>query len=186
MAHRMMSATALSLDHTCHRQSPRSNIFVMATVACDRMSGPVKIRNISHNGALIEALELPERGDRVRLRRGSMSVAGTVAWRSARQAGVRFDRPTEPYYWRPSSQDGPAGVEQATQLAKSNERNASVTALSAYAPRVGEPDELLGIADMVDALSDAICDDPEIVARYMEKLQVLDIVSQKLRKLARR
>ena len=56
---------------------------------------PVKLRNISSTGALLESGAIPEPGTAVELRRAAQSASGRVMWREDGKAGVHFDRPTE-------------------------------------------------------------------------------------------
>ena len=53
------------------RREPRTNMFVMATIYADTGSAPVKVRNLSSTGALIEGEVLPPLGATVRLRRAA-------------------------------------------------------------------------------------------------------------------
>ena len=45
-------------------------------------------------------------------------------------------------------------------------------------------EDILHTAAAMEALSDELADDPAVVARFMTKLQTLDIAAQTLRKLA--
>lgn len=157
-------------------------MFVMASVSADTASGAVKIRNLSPHGALIESSALPAAGESVELRRGSLFVAAQVAWRQGNKAGLRFDRPVEVTDWLPSAHSAQKSVENAFQQVKAG----------LAGPPVGlpverdsnDPDQLRRIARALDLLADALADDAAIVMRHPEKLQVLDIASQILRKLA--
>jgi len=60
------------------RVESRSNIFVMATIYAPGGSTPVRVRNMSRTGALVEAPVLPAAGSRVRLSRGSLTVVGDI------------------------------------------------------------------------------------------------------------
>ena len=89
---------------------PRSNIFVMATLYAAGGSTPVRVRNMSRSGALVEASALPPAGTGVRLCRGSVSVAGEVMWVDEHKAGLRFASPTAAADWLPggTAREGPA------------------------------------------------------------------------------
>src|SRR5437868_9655101 len=88
------------------RAEPRSNIFVIATLYASGGSTPVRIRNISRMGALIEAAALPPCGEAVRLSRGSLSVAGQVVWAAGPRAGLHFTSHVAVADWLPSGQRG--------------------------------------------------------------------------------
>lgn len=70
------------------RRHPRSHLFVAAALYTDRGSAPVRIRNMSQYGALIEAPAVPEPGTAVVLKRGSLEVAGEIAWKAGQKAGI--------------------------------------------------------------------------------------------------
>ena len=71
------------------RTHPRTSMFVLATIAAPTVSGPVKIRNMSVGGALIEGDALPRTGEHLRLRRGELTVCGRIVWRDAAANALR-------------------------------------------------------------------------------------------------
>ena len=73
------------------RSSPRSNVFLTAALAGEGASRPVRIRNLSVNGALLEGRDFPEEGKKAQLRRGSLCVQGEIAWQNGKYCGLRFD-----------------------------------------------------------------------------------------------
>ena len=75
-----------------NRQSRRSNVLLAASIEASGASLPVKLRNLSTEGALIEGDELPVEGSEVLFRRNELSVASRVAWVHGKQAGVAFKR----------------------------------------------------------------------------------------------
>ena len=81
------------------RTDPRSNVFLGAILTVRSKSIPVRIRNLSVSGALIDGAGLAEEGDQVRLQRGSLAVDGVVAWLGGDQAGLRFDEPITVESW---------------------------------------------------------------------------------------
>ena len=56
----------------------------------------VKLRNLSEEGALVEAEALPDEGTEVLFQRNELSVAGRVAWVCGRQAGIAFAEQLKP------------------------------------------------------------------------------------------
>lgn len=72
------------------RQSRRSNVLLAATIEVSGMSVPVKLRNLSEQGALVQAERLPVEGSEVLFRRNELSVPGRVAWVDGQYAGVAF------------------------------------------------------------------------------------------------
>jgi hypothetical protein len=84
------------------RVETRSNIFVMAALYADgRSVAPVRIRNISRTGALVEGVELPLVGGKVRLSRASLSATGMLVWVEGAKAGINFDETVVVADWLP-------------------------------------------------------------------------------------
>ena len=176
-------STRLDIEPDHARSEARTNMFVMASVSATTASGAVKIRNLSPHGALIESAALPAVGEPVELKRGPLFAAGQVTWRQGNKAGLRFDRPIEVIDWLPSAHSGQQSVENAFQQVKAGLADDSRTELPVERD-LNDPEKFRRIARALDRLADALADDAAIVMRHPEKLQVLDIASQMLRKLA--
>ena len=67
-----------------------------AFVECAGSVVPVKLRNLSKDGALVEAIGLPLVGTRVHFRKGELELPGHVAWEAGNRAGIAFDQPLDP------------------------------------------------------------------------------------------
>jgi hypothetical protein len=81
------------------RRGPRANVFLTAVLRHNNTSGPVRIRNISAIGAMIEGEKLPAKGSAVRLERGSLGAGGVIVRELANARGIRFDLPVEVNEW---------------------------------------------------------------------------------------
>jgi hypothetical protein len=79
-----------------NRKSRRSNVLMSASLELSGTSLPVKLRNLSADGALVQGDKLPVEGAAVQFRKGDLSVAGIVAWVKGRQAGVSFAQKLNP------------------------------------------------------------------------------------------
>lgn len=73
----------------------RSNVLLAATIEASGAAIPVKLRNLSELGALIQAERLPIEGTEVRFRRNDLNVAGRIAWVDGIHAGVAFASPLQ-------------------------------------------------------------------------------------------
>lgn len=73
-----------------NRSSRRSNVLLAATIEAFGHAIPVKLRNLSTEGALIEGKDLPLEGAKVVFRRNELSVESTIAWVHDDQAGIAF------------------------------------------------------------------------------------------------
>ena len=78
---------------TQNRQSRRSNVLLAASIEAMGAVIPVKLRNLSVEGALIEGQGLPVEGSEVLFRRNELSVSSRVAWVHENHAGVAFREP---------------------------------------------------------------------------------------------
>ena len=79
-----------------NRKNRRSNVLMSASLELSGTSLPVKLRNLSAEGALVEGDKLPVEGASILFRKGDLSMVGTVAWVKGRQAGVSFAQKLDP------------------------------------------------------------------------------------------
>jgi hypothetical protein len=79
-----------------NRRQRRANVLLTAIVETCGRTLDVKLRNLSADGALVEADGLPIEGTAISFRRGDLAVAGKVIWVSNRRAGIHFDTPLTP------------------------------------------------------------------------------------------
>lgn len=80
-------------SNTQNRQARRSNVLLAASIEALGTVIPVKLRNLSTEGALIEGDGLPVEGSEILFRRNKLSVSSRVAWVLDNHAGVAFRRP---------------------------------------------------------------------------------------------
>ena len=81
---------------TQNRRHRRSNVMMKATLELPGASLPVLLRNLSQEGALVKADDLPEEGSRVLFHRDGLSVPSRIAWSHCGHAGLAFDYPLYP------------------------------------------------------------------------------------------
>lgn len=84
------------LDNPQNRKSSRSNVMMNASIELSGVSIPVRLRNLSVDGALVESDRLPVEGASVHFRRGDLNVQGKIAWVDKRTAGISFDQKLDP------------------------------------------------------------------------------------------
>jgi len=75
------------------RIEDRSNVFLSAALVTSSSSVPVRIRNLSSRGALLDGAALPVAGVQVQLVRGMLRANGHVAWQDGSLAGINFGGP---------------------------------------------------------------------------------------------
>lgn len=170
------------------RLTARTNLFVMAVICAGLGSEPVKVRNLSTNGALVEGAILPQPGTQVRLCRADLNVEGEVVWCKDGRAGLQFGSSVVVTDWLPqgSAKAGQQHVDRLVQKLKSDGLSASPSTVA-----IGENDrkdfsaqELGQLRMAIESLAEDLAADAAVVERYSSKLQTLDIVAQALGKLA--
>lgn len=76
-----------------NRRNNRSPVLLSATIELDGAAMPVRLRNLSEEGALVEGERLPHPGLQVMFERKGLRVKARVMWTEGRYGGVRFERP---------------------------------------------------------------------------------------------
>lgn len=169
----------------CARSAPRTNMFVMASLVTNTTRETVKVRNMSTGGALLEGPRLPAAGTACLLHRGEISHDALVVWSHDGKAGICFRELADVGLWLPSGRRTQSEVDVAIKIAKAE-------LVAAPAAKVAAPlfstelsrEDVIHTAAAMEALADDLAEDPAVVARFMTKLQTLDIAAQTLRKLA--
>ena len=78
---------------TQNRRSRRSPVLLAASIEIAGTPEPVKLRNLSEEGALIEGERLPLEGTTTFFRRNELRLKSRIVWVEGRFAGVAFARP---------------------------------------------------------------------------------------------
>lgn len=150
------------------RSDPRSSVFLTAVLCAGATQSPVRIRNLSTQGALLEGDNLPAAGTIVQIRRGSLSAAGDIAWSSDQHCGLRFAAIIEVASW--IDRAGPVGQQRIdaaiADFRREPSRPASFAVLPTSVPcvdlgslstdilqicerMVGMPDLSIGVAEQI-------------------------------------
>lgn len=169
------------------RADPRRNMFVAAALYHADGSMPVRLRNMSRGGALIEGEALPIEQSPIRLCRGSLSIAGHVAWQRDRRAGIRFDAAAEVADWLPRGRPL-TGQERVDAIVHACRVAPGASAAIATAPTtIGDADaiqQLLAIRNALNAAAEDLAGDAAVVMAHADALQAIDVLTQRLGRLA--
>lgn len=163
------------------RDQPRTHLFVIAVLSSSAGSSPVRIRNMSPSGALVEAAILPPPGMKVLLKRGSLTASGTVAWQSDRKAGIAFDATVFVADWmcrkRINHQD------KVDEIVSGLRQGAASVATTDDGP-FSVHCELALLRTELEQLGNALANDTILVVTHPE-IQSLDIAMQRVDRISR-
>jgi hypothetical protein len=177
-------------------RAPRTNLLLAATIEAGAIKTPVRIRNMSESGAMIEGAAFPAIGATLILRRLEVGIGGTVIWRAAGRCGIRFDGQAVVADWV-------AGVARNPGVFDTGQ--ARVDAIQA-AIRTGQPipagtdpkpsatgstkdldhrlaEELAYVRRLLDGVGGELSDDGIILQRHARMLQSFDVACQILEHL---
>jgi hypothetical protein len=178
------------------RASPRTNLLLSANAEVGGRILPVRIRNLSETGAMLEGAGLPDAGMKLVLVRGDLHVSAVVAWAAGARRGVRFDGPTPVHEWTGGPKPRPldcTGLRdqrrvdalQAEARGDASSGRALRTQEPEPAPPAAIPDldsklahELGYVQRLLENLGDELINDLFLVQRHGQSLQSLDLVSQ--------
>lgn len=76
-----------------NRRTNRSPVLLSAKIERDGAATPVRLRNLSEEGALIEGEGLPAEGSQVIFVRNELRAQAKIMWAEGSFAGVKFDYP---------------------------------------------------------------------------------------------
>jgi len=159
-----------------HRSQNRSNVFLSASLLVDGASLPVRVRNMSRRGALLDGSSLPQAGAKVRLVRGELSAEGNIAWRRESQAGIRFAGEIDVASW--VKRVGHTGQQRVDNAIAALRRHEAVPDFESQKP------SLERISLELQVICDRLAGSPTMTAEFGEELVQLDTLTQSLRQLA--
>lgn len=175
------------------RKSIRTSMFVSATLRTATHAHPVRVRNMSAKGALIEAPSLPPVGTTVELSRGPLAAVGTIAWCETGRCGLALTGTVDTQAWMSRAPVHQAEVDQRIAEARAAIAVAPPQTAPLIEPQRGfdtvltPPDVEIGqLLDRLEALGDAMSSDPHVLTTHGASLQIIDELEQRLRALRRR
>lgn len=174
------------------RSAPRASIYLAATLYCDGSAAPVKIRNISATGALLEGAIVPSEGSLVQLVRGGLIVHGLIAWSSEGRCGLKFSGSVDVQQWLsiPTNSEQQR-VDEVVRLVKAGAVPLPIPPLAhqnglkeATDSPADVANDLHVLGDLLASLGATLSSDCDLVARHGTALQSLDIGVQLLAAVA--
>ena len=154
-----------------------------ATLYSDAGSAPVRIRNMSQSGALIEASAVPDPGAEVILKRGSLQTGGYIAWKVKGKAGIAFSTRVSVGDWLSRQVRGHQDeVDEIVSNLKAGSPPGSAADGAGVASTPSIEAELLALRGDLVRLGNGLAGDAILVATHPE-VQMLDIALQKIDRL---
>jgi len=163
---------------TSGRLENRSNVFLSASLMTPTSSFPVRIRNLSSRGALLDGTVLPLANDEVQLVRGMLRASGRVAWQDANLAGINFDNEIDVGAWVRRTEH--SGQQRVDSLVAAVKRNVAVS----HSGHVAATPTLRSISFELDQIGIRLASMPGMTVELGEELIKLDILAQSLRQWA--
>ncbi|HEX3422268.1 MAG TPA: PilZ domain-containing protein [Sphingomicrobium sp.] len=163
-----------------NRSEGRSNVFLAAALETDGGSVPVRIRNLSQVGALIDGTSLPSVGAKVSLLRGQLKAKGEIVWNEQSHCGIRFDHAIKVLDW--VQRAGHSGQQRVDGIVAAI-RNSKPVPRDLQETREGD-ETLRSISQALDEVCERIARAPNMSIELGEELLRLDAIAQSLRKIA--
>ena len=172
----------------------RTNLLLSATIEADGVAGPVRIRNLSEEGALLEGAALPPVGAGLVLRRLQLQMGATVIWTDRSRCGVRFEGSISVAGWREGNWIAPVGhagqmrvdgIQAALRSGQPLPQLHEVEVEGAIQQSKAEidariADELTALQTLLEDLGAQLADAPAIAAACPAALQQFDLAVQTL------
>ena len=166
------------------RESLRSNVFLAAVLASAGGSAPVRVRNISNRGALIDGDLLPKEGSEVELHRGRLTARGEIAWLAGGQCGLRFDEEIAVREWvQAVGHVGQDQVDRAIAALRHSHRGKVIHAKSSE--QTPPQMDLPTIANEIDSICERLVNSPKLFIELGEELVKLEALTQQIRTIDR-
>jgi hypothetical protein len=166
------------------RAGQRSHVFLMAVLRAGTTSCPVRVRNISTHGALLEGNGLPSEKQIVALRRGSLSVSGEIAWMAGRHCGIRFSTPISVAEW--VDRAGPLGQQRIDAAIAKMRTSSSAGFASGYVATKKDPAELEELSSRLLQTCERIAELPGMSVALAEQLLKIEAAAHAIRDVAHR
>jgi hypothetical protein len=173
---------------------PRKNVMLAATISAGTVSAPVRIRNLSEVGAMIDGPALPVTGSRLMLNRMAMSIAATVIWNNGGRCGLSLGGAIVVDDWiagaASTANTGQFRVDQIQAAVRSGSALPGETRAPAPSPDALPPverrvaGELARVKRMLDQVSEELTDDVDVLTRHERAMQSFDIAAMIVEELA--
>jgi hypothetical protein len=178
-------------------RAPRKNLLLTATIRSQGVTAPVRIRNLSEKGAMVDGQALPEPGAPLILQRLEVEMRGVVAWRAEGRCGIQFEGAASVDEWVAGRRapaaifgQGQSRVDQIQAAIRGGrdivDEDVPVagTAEIITDPEARVAEELDHVQRMLDDVAGDLIGDMALLQRHGEALQRFDNACQILNQLS--
>ena len=184
-----------------HRAARRTNLMLAAEIELNGVRSPVRIRNLSETGALIECAVPPDKGAAIVMHRATFHIGATVAWSGGGRCGIHFDQPISLSQWTGKAlppESSNLRDQRRVDALQAQARAAPAAPLIPPPPTSGGSrseeerlnlrarlaDELAYVRRLLDAMGDELATEAIVVAHHSRTLQNIDLAGQILAHLS--
>ena len=179
-------------------RAPRKDVMLAATISAGVVSTPVRICNLSEEGATLDGPGLPAVGTGLILRRLNLSTFATVIWNHGGRCGLKLKRSISVGDWETGASatavNATPGQSRVDQLLSAI-RSGTALPVETEAPAPSPADaaqleqniaaELARVKRTLDAVSEELADDVDVLMRHQRAMQRFDIAAMVVEELAR-
>ena len=177
-------------------RAPRKNLLLTATIRSGGVSAPVRIRNLSEKGAMVDGHALPEPGASIILQRLEVEMRGVVAWRAEGRCGIQFEGAASVDEWVAGRRapaaifgQGQSRVDQIQAAIRGGRDILEDVPAAGAAEIITDPEarvaeELDHVQRMLDDVAGDLIGDMALLQRHGEALQRFDNACQILNQLS--
>lgn len=166
------------------RDSGRRNMFLGAILGQGSERWPVKIRNMSPLGVLIDSPTVPQPNSPVELTRGRLVAEGRVVWSESKRCGIRFSSQVSIEDWlAPVQVQLLAPAKAPRTRPQAGDLEPATPALATVHPAPGIVSALPEIANLVEQVARTLARDPQFLRNYMPEGRKLICAMQMLTEL---
>jgi hypothetical protein len=170
------------------RALPRTALFVAATIIIDDQVDPVRVRNLSQSGALLEGAVLPRPGSWFELVRAHLRVSARAMWVCGKQCGALFGEAVDIGEWMtpsaPTQQQRIDALFHKARCQLETRQTERVHDERPSAPASGDP--ILTAIELLKALDGTLVLDPHMQTNYPDHLRALKTALNLLRRSGER
>lgn len=178
-------------------RAPRKNLLLTATIRSAGVTAPVRIRNLSVKGAMVDGQALPEPGASVILQRLEIEMRGVVVWRTEGRCGIHFEGAASVDEWVAGRRApaaifglGQSRVDQIQAAIRGGRDIVEDRPAAANSPEIitdveaRVADELDHVQRLLDEVAGDLIGDATLLQRHGEALQLFDNACQILNQLS--